>query len=232
MPSSASYRTHHLIALAGGSEQNLKRRLQKLFHGSYLDRVVDLAEARRYRTLHLGTPKSIYALANRGARHLENQLHYPPTKSRWDLLNRRVSSGIRIPSTLSWSGNFLVSLYGCIDDDPSLSFRPVETDALRQLFNPDQEYRDPFPWSYMGLWIKSSVMTHDAKGRAAKAVFYPDGFFVLQNDSKPKGKNRSFFFLAGAVSKTSNAVSKNSSMVAIWIELSTWRRPDAIALYT
>ena len=85
-------RTNHLVYLACGSAQGLARRLQKLFHGGHMDRVQDLAEAQRYRVHHLGTGKAIYALANRGARHLENHLNYPATKSRWDLLNRRVSS--------------------------------------------------------------------------------------------------------------------------------------------
>ena len=47
----------------------------------------------------------------------------------------------------------------------------------------------------MGLNLKSSITTHDAKGRSAKAVFYPDGFFVVQNDAQPKGQSRHFFFL-------------------------------------
>ena len=109
-------RTNHLLALAGGSEQNLKRRLQKLFHGAYLDRVHDLAEATHYRTHHLGTPKATYGLANLGARYLENTFDYPASKSRWDLLNRRASSQ-NISHTL-FVTNFFIPLFCTIRDHP------------------------------------------------------------------------------------------------------------------
>ena len=185
-------RTDHLLALASGSEQNLKRRLQKLFHAGYLDRAVDLEEARRYRTLHLGTAKAIYALGNRGVRHLETSFDYPPTKSRWDLLNRRASSQ-NIQHTLLVS-EFCVRLFCTIRDRPNLSLRQV-AETVRNLFSPDQLYEDPFPWCYMGLNLKSSLaITAAKKGQPTKAVFYPDGFFVIQDGSNDAPK-RSFYFL-------------------------------------
>ena len=78
-------RSDQLIALAGGSEQNLKRRLQKLFHAGYLDRILDPVEARRYHLEKLGSPKTIYAIGNRGVKHLETELDYPPSKTRCPL---------------------------------------------------------------------------------------------------------------------------------------------------
>ena len=115
-------RTSHLLALVEGSEQNLKRRLQKLFHAAYLDRVRDPAEAEYYRVHHLGTAQAIYALANRGARHLEKTFNYPPTKSRWDLLNRRVSSQ-NIQHTLMVT-SFLVTIHAAVKRDPALQPSP------------------------------------------------------------------------------------------------------------
>ena len=185
-------RTSHLVVLAGGSEQNLKRRLQKLFHAAYLDRVFDPAELRHYRTHKLGSPQAIYALANKGARYLEANFGFPKAKTRWDLLNRRISSQ-NTQHTLMVS-DFFLTLHTALHNHPTLRLLPV-ADTLRKLRAPDQDYSDPFPWAYSGLRLKTSLPARDPKGYLSKAVFYPDGFFALQDTTRPSGKNRAFFFL-------------------------------------
>ena len=76
----------------------------------------------------------------------------------------------------------------------TLTLRPV-AETLHKLFSSDQTYEDPFPWCYMGFNLKSSLTLPAAKGQPTKAVFYPDGFFVIQDSSSAGAPLRSFYFL-------------------------------------
>lgn len=108
------------------------------------------------------------------------------------MLNRRASSQ-NISHTLIVT-NFFVSLFCTIRDHPTLTLRSV-AETLRKLFSSDQAYTDPFLWCYMGLNLKSSLaITAAKKGQPTKAVFYPDGFFVIQDGSND-APQRSFYFL-------------------------------------
>ena len=59
--------SEHIQALAPGSNQNILRRLQKLFHAGYLDR---LREAPGYGG---GSQKMVYAITNQGVRELHKR---------------------------------------------------------------------------------------------------------------------------------------------------------------
>lgn len=185
-------RTNHIYHLVEGGEQGISRRLQKLFHAGYLDRVYDPDEIRRYRQACLGSPKAIYALANRGARLLAEKYAYPINKTQWDRQNRRITCQ-NIQHTLMIT-NFFITLYRAIQGDSGFYFLPV-AETLRKLFSPEQDYSDSFSWAYMGYGLKSSVTIYDPRNYRGRATFYPDGFFAVQDSSREKGKNRAFFFI-------------------------------------
>jgi len=170
----------------------MRRRLQKLFHVGYLDRVYDPLEARRYRLEQLGSPKAIYATGSRGVGYLEDTFAYPSTRTRWDQVNRK-STAQHIQHTLMVT-RFALALFQAVDRVPHLELLPVSA-TLGKLFAPQDRYTDPFSWFYMGKWIKHSLMARSPQGKLEKAVFYPDGFFAIRDHHRPAGKNRAFFFL-------------------------------------
>src|ERR1051325_4935941 len=73
----------HIQALADGSNQGVLRRLQKLYHAGYLDR---LSPRTRYGE---GSAKMIYAVTNHGVRTLHKAgLIADPTTTDWNFQNR------------------------------------------------------------------------------------------------------------------------------------------------
>jgi hypothetical protein len=79
-------RSTHLVALSGGSVQATLRRLQLLFHHSYLDRPpMQLDWYAR------GSEPMVYALGNRGAEILEAEGQVKRGDIRWDTKNRNLS---------------------------------------------------------------------------------------------------------------------------------------------
>jgi len=73
----------HLQALAAGSNQGILRRLQKLFHAGFLDRLVRMPRQKA------GSAKMVYALTNRGVRELQKEgLIQSVTATDWNAQNR------------------------------------------------------------------------------------------------------------------------------------------------
>ncbi|MBZ5545580.1 MAG: replication-relaxation family protein, partial [Acidobacteriia bacterium] len=81
-----SYRllsSEHLQALIPGSAQGLLRRLQKLFHAGYLDRLLPRRVAAG------GSARMVYAITNRGIRALaEHGRLEDPSQTDWNANNR------------------------------------------------------------------------------------------------------------------------------------------------
>ena len=84
----------HIEALVRGSNQGILRRLQKLFHGGYVDRLPPP------RNDGGGSAKMIYAITNRGFRELQKAgLIEDRTKTDWNAQNRDLGD-LFIPHTL------------------------------------------------------------------------------------------------------------------------------------
>lgn len=79
-------RSEWLVSLAGGSRQQVLRRLHLLYHHGYLER-----PAAQLDYFHRGGSKSIiYGLASRGAGRLRRDLSMPFERMDWTTRNRSV----------------------------------------------------------------------------------------------------------------------------------------------
>src|SRR5437660_1193631 len=77
--------SEEIQALIDGSDQAILRRLQKLYHGGYLDRP--------RQQLQRGNGKMVYALGQRGATVFTRESGNPPSKIDWAEKNRQI--GVR-----------------------------------------------------------------------------------------------------------------------------------------
>jgi DNA-binding Lrp family transcriptional regulator len=75
-----------LVKLAGGSRQQVLRRLHRLFHHGYLDR--PKAQVDYYRN---GSQPMVYGVGQRGVKHLEQSLAIPHRKLDWSAKNRNAT---------------------------------------------------------------------------------------------------------------------------------------------
>lgn len=160
--------------LADGSEQGISRRLQKLFHHSFLDRPPS-----QILNPLAGAPKMVYALGDRGADLLADKLGIDRGKIRWGEKNRQVKER-HIHHTLMIS-NFRMCLETALD--------PL---SQTQLLFWEKESRDQ---------LRDYAYTRDSRGRRRELPIVPDGFFGI-NDRKRK--HPWYFFLEADQSTMSN----------------------------
>ncbi len=77
----------HIASLTRGSNQGILRRLQKLYHAGFLDRL------RPDRTSDGGSAKMVYAVTNKGIRELQKRgFVKEPTKTDWNYKNRSLDT--------------------------------------------------------------------------------------------------------------------------------------------
>ena len=74
----------HVVALIDGSDQGKLRRLQKLYHAGYVDRITPR------RVYGAGSQKMIYAITNKGFRTLQAAGRVADTATDWNDKNRRI----------------------------------------------------------------------------------------------------------------------------------------------
>jgi hypothetical protein len=79
-------RSTQIVKLAGGSKQQVLRRLHRLFHHGYLDR--PRAQIERYRN---GSQAMVYGIGHRGVKLLEQSLAVPQRKVDWSAKNRNAT---------------------------------------------------------------------------------------------------------------------------------------------
>jgi hypothetical protein len=129
-------RSEWIAQLAGGSKQQVLRRLHLLYHHGYLDRPP--AQIDYY---HRGGSKSIiYGLASRGAGRLRRDLNMPFERMDWTTRNRKVGQ-LFLEHTVLISD--FVATQICLPD-PGTTFVPPEK-IERPLGN--QKAGQPFRWS-------------------------------------------------------------------------------------
>jgi len=168
----------HIIKLLGnGSEQQIKRRLQLLYHNRYLDR------PRAQLTTYFGQPgstKMVYALGNKGADLLASEFGISRHSIDWTAKNRSVRP-IYFQHTLLISGIMVAFEVSCRDrGNVELIHWPeiLETkcpEATRKRKRPQTWYVYVPPVGRMGIT--------------------PDKIFGLRYLDRPEGQNTVFFFL-------------------------------------
>jgi hypothetical protein len=168
-------RSTHLVALSGGSPQTTLRRLQLLFHHSYLDR-----PAAQLDWYAQGSEPLVYALGNRGAAVLAAEGERGGVL-RWD--KSRTVSRQFLRHTLAVAEVMVAFEVACRDTEGVDFIRPEEIlaaapDATRRL-------RLPFRWQ---------VEVQEG-GKLHRLGVEPDRVFGLSFAGAPEHRRRAYFFL-------------------------------------
>ncbi len=166
-------RSRHLVSLAGGSPQQVLRRLQLLFHHGYLER--PRCQLDYY---HQGGSRGlIYGLGSKGAAHLRRQLDMPFERMDWTPKNRSVGR-VFLEHALMVS-DFMVSL-----EMSCLMHGGVKLLQRDDIPLPDdlREKKMPFAWSV------------HITGRR-KVGIIPDAVFGLEYLDKDGRTQKVFYFL-------------------------------------
>lgn len=154
----------HIRALVGGSDQQITRRLQGLFHNKYLGRY-----ARRDRMrleLDTGAPLMAYGLDLKGARALERNR------------NRVASANGTPPAAVIWRKDYTRRTEWFLEHHLMVSnFRCVLELALRQTPNTE-----------LVTWDQSKYISFKVKapGASRKSRLSPDAYFALRNDDETR----------------------------------------------
>lgn len=166
-------RSGHLVSLAGGSHQQVLRRLQLLFHHGYLERP-------RCQLDHYhqgGSREMIYGLGSRGAAHLRRALDMPFDRMDWTPKNRSVGR-VFLEHALMVS-DFMVALeLSCRSQSDVRLLHDKDLPLAEEL----KGRKRPFQWS---------VHIH---GRRKLGVV-PDAVFGLEYQTHDAQTERAFYFL-------------------------------------
>ena len=166
-------RSTHIVALIGGSPQQLLRRLQLLYHHGYLERPrAQIDYYHRGGSRHL-----VYGVGSKGAAVLRQESN----SDRQDLDSSRKNRGI---GRLFLEHALLIS-----DVMVGLELACRKSGSVRLLTGnqiplPDhlQNQREPFRWNV-------------TLPNRQKLGIVPDQVFALEFIGQPPGRNRAFFFL-------------------------------------
>lgn len=135
-------RSHHVVDLVGGSQQQVLRRLQKLYQHGYLERPICQIDY-----YHKGGSKSIaYCLASRGAAHLR-RMHNTPF-SRLDWISRTdVRKRLFLEHSLMVS-DIMVAIEAACGKRGDVRL-PIEHEI--SLPTATRSQRAPFQWTVKGI---------------------------------------------------------------------------------
>ena len=195
-------RSFQIVALIGGSPQQLLRRLQLLYHHGYLER--PRAQIDYYH--RGGTRPLIYGLGNKGGTLLGRELGAGLPEVSWGEKNRPVR-GIFLEHALLVSDVMVALELACRNMDRA---RLLTDD---QLFPAGPHpTRQPFQWK---VTIPHSV----------KRGVIPDRVFALEFPNQNGGSNRVHFFLEadrGTMPVTRNNLSQTSFRRKLLAYEATW----------
>jgi len=173
-------RSQHLLALVGGSQQQLIRRLRLLYDNHFLDR--PRIQIDRARVGGGGSRPMVYALGNRGADLLAEVHGIPRSAVDWTTKNRK-STRHFLDHTLEVA-DFMIRLELAVREHPD-----IELVDFKELLEeaPKATRKSPTP---AGWPVK---VKH--RGRVQKVSVYPDKIFALKFTYPTKASDRAFFFL-------------------------------------
>ena len=189
-------RSHQISALLGGSEQQIVRRLQLLFHHGYLER--PRAQIQYYE--RVGSRTIAYGLGNKGGAVLRQQFGMTVDADAWSEKNHAVGR-VYLEHTLLVS-EVMMSL--------ELSCR--KHGNVRLLYEDQLGLSEPFRWR-----VKISGGT--------KLGVIPDAVFALEYSDQSGQVQRAYFFLEadrGTMPVTRHTLSKTSFFRKLLAYEATW----------
>jgi hypothetical protein len=184
-------RSHHIVDLLladdpSYSEQQIKRRLQLLFHGDYLSRPKVQVESYR---AGAGSKPMVYILGNRGIDLLAKKYGFRRSSADWTTKARTATRGT-IEHALEVT-DFMVALALACKRQGRLAVMYFD-EIMRELAPAEtRKHPNPYYWPVSvrpipGRWQSRATKAHYA---------IPDKIFAVRNLELPEGQNRKFFFL-------------------------------------
>jgi len=169
--------TTHIVALIGGSEQNLKRRLQLLYHGGYLDRPrTQIAEM-----LHSpGSSPMVYGLGRKGAEVLRDHLGIDTGTADWSAKNRAIRQRFLL-HTVMVAGIMTAFEVACREHG---RIRLISWPEILKTKCPEptKRMKHPQTWRVQVPHVGPIGVT-------------PDKVFGLHYLDRTEGRNKAYFFL-------------------------------------
>lgn len=149
--------SRHIQLLTEGSDQQVLRRLQKLFHHGYLDR-----PPRQGMYPLPGLEKMVYALGDKGADLLAERFGYDRGKVRWKDKNKRVKRRYLLHTLMI--SNFRVCLTKALEEAPKakIGFWKREKQAD----------------------LKDSVLVRTQGGSSKEIPIVPDSYFAIEKEGR------------------------------------------------
>lgn len=198
-------RSSHIVALIGGSSQQVLRRLQRLFHHGYLERPRSQIDY-----FHRGgSQRIVYGVGSHGTRLLQQEENLSGRRDTGCTDNRTIgrlflehallTSDVMVALELACRRNGCVRLLNPND-------LPLPEATRRQ--------REPFHWSV-------------TNGNRAKLGIIPDRVFALEFLDQPGGRNRAFYFLEadrGTMPVSRQTLAKSSFQRKLLAYEATWQQ--------
>lgn len=198
-------RSSHIVALIGGSPQQLLRRLQRLFHHGFLER----PRAQIDYFHRGGSQRIVYGVGSHGARLLQREQMLSgkrgaesannPTIGRLFLEHALLTSDVMVAIELACRRNGRVRL--------------LTHDEL-PLPAPARQQHEPFQWSVN-------------IGNRAKLGVIPDRVFALEFADQPTERSRAFYFLEadrGTMPVSRHTLAKSSFQRKLLAYEATWKQ--------
>ena len=208
--------SRHIAVLAGGSPQNLLRRLKLLYNNRYLDR--PLSQLEYYRSG--GSPPIIYALGNRGADLLQAKLGIPRKEIDWTAKNHSIKR-LFLHHTLAIS-EILVNLESACGRSDNVEFVGKE-EAWKHLTKNSQLPDQP-EWRVRVPFEKSCV----------QVGVIPDYLFGLRRIDERMNIETTYFFLE-VDRGTMPVMRKNLKQTSVYRKLlayhETWKQELHASLF-
>ena len=198
-------RSSHIVALIGGSSQQVLRRLQRLFHHGYLERPRSQIDY-----FHKGgSQRIVYGVGVHGARLLQQEENLSGRRDAGSSDNRTIgrlflehallTSDVMVALELAYRRNGRARLLHHEE-------LPLPEATRRQ--------REPFHWSVtLGIRIKLGLI--------------PDRVFAVEFLDQPAGRNRAFYFLEadrGTMPVSRQTLAKSSFARKLLAYEATWQQ--------
>ncbi len=198
-------RSSHIVALIGGSSQQVLRRLQRLFHHGYLERPRSQIDY-----FHRGgSQRMVYGVGVHGTRLLQQEENLSGRRDAGSADNRTIgrlflehallTSDVMVALELACRRNGRVRLLYSEEI-------PLPESTRRQ--------HEPFHWSL-------------TLGNRAKVGLIPDRVFGLEYLDQPAGRNRAFYFLEadrGTMPVSRQTLAKSSFARKLLAYEATWQQ--------
>ena len=198
-------RSSHIVALIGGSSQQVLRRLQRLFHHGYLERPRSQIDY-----FHKGgSQRIVYGVGFHGSRLLQQKENLSGRRDAGSAENQTIGR-LFLEHALLTSDVMVAVELACRQNG---RVRLLNSEEL-PLPEATRRQHEPFHWSV-------------SVGNRAKLGLIPDRVFALEFPDQPADRNRAFYFLEadrGTMPVSRQTLAKSSFERKLFAYEATWQQ--------